>query len=204
MKPLSLVCLAAAAMALAGGAHAQSYRDDVRYENDDPYVRDGGYDYARVVRVDPLIVRDSANGGGQRCYDRPAQDGYGNGGDYYGDGQGSYGAGTANPQGRGLATVIGGVVGAVAGSRFGGGSGQLLGTAVGTMVGGVAGRSVYDANHPVDRQGTVRVCDPVPYEERERVDGYDVTYEYAGRTYRTHSDYNPGERIRIRIEPAPE
>ena len=209
MKSLTLVCLAAA-LALAGAAQAQSYRDDVRY-GDDPYVRDGGYDYARVVRVDPVIVREPGRGGEQRCYDRPAQDGYGGRGDgyrdggYYGDYYGDRGyADSANPAGRGLATVVGGVIGAVAGSRFGGGSGQLLGTAVGTMVGGVAGRSVYDANHPVVRQGTVRVCDPAPYAERERVDGYDVTYEYAGRTYRTHSDYNPGERIRIRIEPAPE
>lgn len=200
MKPLTLVCLAAA-LALAGVAHAQSYRDDVRYE-DDPYVRDGGYDYARVVRVDPVIVRDRDRDGGQRCYDRPAGEIGTRDGDYYGDRSG-YGGASPNPAGRSLATVVGGVVGAVAGSRFGGGSGQLLGTAVGTMVGGVAGRSVYDASHPV-RQGTVRVCDPAPYDERDRVDGYDVTYEYAGRTYRTHSDYNPGERIRVRIEPAPE
>jgi len=205
MKPLTLVCLVAS-LAVAGGAHAQSYRDDVRYE-DDPYVREdgvreGGYDYARVVRVDPVIVRESGRDGGQRCYDRAAQDdGYRDDG-YYGNG--SYAGNSSNPAGRSLATVIGGVAGAVVGSRFGGGSGQLLGTAVGTMVGGVAGRQVYDANHGVAQQGTVRVCEPAPYEERERVDGYDVTYEYAGRTYRTHSDYNPGERIRIRIEPAPE
>lgn len=200
MKPLTLVCLVAA-LAVAGSVHAQSYRDDVRYE-DDPYVREGGYDYARVVRVDPVIVREAGRGDDQRCYDRAAQDDGYRGGDGYGDG--GYAGTSPNPAGRSLATVIGGVAGAVVGSRFGGGSGQLLGTAVGTMVGGVAGRQVYDANHGVARQGTVRVCEPAPYDERERVDGYDVTYEYAGRTYRTHSDYNPGERIRIRIEPAPE
>jgi uncharacterized protein YcfJ len=29
---------------------------------------------------------------------------------------------------------------------------------------------------------------------------YDVTYEYAGRTYTTRTDYDPGERIRVRVE----
>jgi len=187
----------------AGSAQAQRYRDDGGYRDDDRYYddRDGGrsdsgYDYARVVRVDPVIVRDPVREA-PRCYDRPAQ---GSSGDYYGD---ERGVPTVSSPGRGLATVIGGVAGAVVGSRFGGGSGQLLGTAVGTMAGGLAGQSVYDANHPQQRQGYVRVCDPAP-EASERVDGYDVTYEYGGRTYQTHSDYNPGDRIRVRVEAAPE
>jgi len=190
-------------LAVAGSAQAQRYRDD-GYRDDDRYYDarddqrdDVGYDYARVVRVDPVIVRDPAQDS-PRCYDRPAQGSDGGNG-YYGDG----GAPTANSPGRSLATVIGGVAGAVVGSRFGGGSGQILGTAVGTVAGGLAGQSVYDANHPQDRQGYVRVCDPVP-EERERVDGYDVTYEYGGRTYHTHSDFNPGDRIRVRVEAVPE
>lgn len=195
-----------AGLAVAGSAQAQRYRDDGGYRDEGRYYdtrdndNDGdvGYDYARVVRVDPIIVRDQ-NREPARCYDRPAQGSYGGGGgDYYGDN-----TPTVNAPGRSLATVIGGVAGAVVGSRFGGGSGQLLGTAVGTVAGGLAGQSVYDANHPQDRQGYVRVCDPAP-EPRESVDGYDVTYEYGGRTYHTHSDYNPGDRIRVRVEAAPE
>jgi uncharacterized protein YcfJ len=180
----ALVCgVVMVGMLTAGNAAAQRYD-----EHDDR----GDYDYARVVRVDPIIVSDQRERDEQRCYDRAAD---GQGGDYY-DGDA---VSSANPSGRTLATVVGGIAGAVVGSRFGGGSGQLLGTAVGTMAGGVAGRSVYDANHPT--QGTVRVCEPVTYRDaRERVDGYDVTYEYAGRTYHTRSDYNPGERIRVRVQ----
>ena len=37
----------------------------------------------------------------------------------------------------------------------------------------------------------------------ERVDGYDVTYEYAGREYVTRMPYDPGERIRIRVDVTP-
>lgn len=201
--PWVLGMLAAGLAIAAGSAHAQRYRDDGNYRDDGRYYGDRGngdvgYDYARVVRVDPIIVRDQ-NREPARCYDRPAQGSYGGGGgDYYGDS-----TPTVNAPGRSLATVIGGVAGAVVGSRFGGGSGQLLGTAVGTVAGGLAGQSVYDANHPQERQGYVRVCDPAP-EPRESVDGYDVTYEYGGRTYHTRSDYNPGDRIRVRVEAAPE
>lgn len=183
----ALVCgVVMVGMLAAGNAAAQRY--DERDDRDD-------YDYARVVRVDPIIVSDHRERDEQRCYDRAADGSVvASGGDYDGSA-----ASSVNPSGRTLATVVGGIAGAVVGSRFGGGSGQLLGTAVGTMAGGVAGRSVYDANHPTG--GTVRVCEPVSYRDaREHVDGYDVTYEYAGRTYHTRSDYNPGERIRVRVQ----
>lgn len=196
MKTLLLGMLTVGLLA-AGSASAQRYDDRYRDDRDDY----GAYDYARVVRVDPIIVSDYSERREPRCYERPA-DGYVERDGYYDDGrhaQGDY------PAGRSVATVIGGVAGAVLGSQVGGGSGRLLGTAVGTMVGGVAGRSIYDANHGGYAQGSVRVCDPVTYrDERERVDGYDVTYEYAGRTYHTRSDYHPGERIRVRVDVVPQ
>ena len=37
-----------------------------------------------------------------------------------------------------------------------------------------------------------------------QVAGYDVTYEYANRTYRTRTDYHPGDRIRVRVDVQPE
>ena len=30
--------------------------------------------------------------------------------------------------------------------------------------------------------------------------GYDVTYRYDGRTYRTRTPYDPGERLRVRVD----
>ncbi|WP_305804415.1 glycine zipper 2TM domain-containing protein [Stenotrophomonas sp. YIM B06876] len=207
---------------LAFDASAQRY-DDGAYVPDSRYYDDGQYrpgaygngpqyDYARVVRVDPVIVDDGA-GRGQRCYDRAGGDYVSNNGyrddgdyrdgDYRNDGYRDQRYGGGNEAGRQLATVIGGVAGAVLGSRVGGGDGRYLGTAMGTLVGGVAGRSIYEANtrNSGYQRSHVQVCEPVGYgQERERVAGYDVTYEYAGRTYHTRRDYHPGERIRVRVD----
>lgn len=181
------------------------------------------YDYARVVRVDPIIesggYRDTA-AGSQRCYYRQADDVYARDGGYYGDDyyrddryDDRYRTG-GSQTGRTVATVIGGIAGAVLGSKVGDGSGRYVGTAVGSMVGGMAGRSIYDSSQRSRQaqRGTVRVCDPVPTDGRGygdyygdgRVTGYDVTYEYANRTYHTRTDHHPGDRIRVRVDVRPE
>jgi hypothetical protein len=196
------------------------------------YYRSGSgygaqYDYARVIRVDPIIESGGYSGGyrdttvgSQRCYYRQADDvyarddgyypngGYRDDGYYQDDGYRSGGSET----GRTVATVIGGIAGAVLGSKVGEGSGRYVGTAVGSMVGGMAGRSIYNSSqrNRQAQRGTVRVCDPVPtdgrgdYYDDGRVSGYDVTYEYANRTYRTRTDHHPGDRIRVRVDVQPE
>lgn len=182
--------------------------DDGRYGRDD---NGPVYDYARVVRVDPIIV----DGGGRRgdCYARSEgdyvydADGYRQERDDardHGDGRYVDGYRQGNDGGRQVATVIGGLAGAIIGSRIGGGDGRYLGTAIGTVAGAAAGRAIYDANNrPLYRRSDVRVCEPqregYGYES-ERVAGYDVTYEYAGREYHTRRDYHPGERIRVRVD----
>lgn len=217
--PVLIACLCA-----AGSASAQSYS---RYPQDD--YQQAQYDYARVIRVDPIIESDRYGGRtvstSQRCYYRDADDDYtyqGDGYDGYDDGyrddryrrddgyrNEGYGSERyGNDNGRTVATVIGGIAGAVLGSKVGDGSGRYVGTAVGSMIGGMAGRSIYDSqqrNRQVQR-GTVRVCDPVPVNDRYsgyqdgRVSGYDVTYEYAGRSYHTRTDHHPGDRIRVRVD----
>ena len=42
------------------------------------------------------------------------------------------------------------------------------------------------------------------YDNDERLSGYDVTYEYANRTYHTRTNYHPGDRIRVRVDVRPE
>ncbi|HET7126881.1 MAG TPA: glycine zipper 2TM domain-containing protein [Lysobacter sp.] len=239
MKRLSASLLAIGLAATSGLASAQTYGSNGRY--DDPAYRNpndvqpangGYYDYARVVRVDPVMGSGYGNTSSQRCYsesdrgyaqggyDQYGNDGYydqngnyrrsGSGGNGYYDQYGNYhpASGGTNT-GRTVATVIGGIAGAVLGSKVGGGSGQVAASAIGTMVGGMAGRQVYDNAHRPQRTASVQVCDPVPangyYGNANNVaTGYDVTYEYAGRRYTTRTSYNPGDRIRVRVDVRPE
>lgn len=182
----------------------------------------GYYDYARVIRVDPVLDdRYAATPSpSRRCYDRQTagryesdpyaydrggyrDDGYSR--DPYRDERGTRAGGNA-------AAIIGGIAGAVLGSKMGGGSGTYAATAVGSLLGSMAGREIYEQNQRdrYVRGGTVRVCDPVPvrgydpndpgYGDSGSGGGYDVTYEYNGRQYTRRMDYNPGDRIRVRVE----
>jgi len=259
MKRLTATLLALG-LAAAGTASAQSYYDGDPYSRNadgrsyldsrshvqpDRYGNNSGvvYDYARVVRVDPVIGSGHGSypaSSGQRCYsssgnggyvsnDPYRRDGYASRDGYYGRDDyrrddysrddysrdpydnGRYGTDT----GRTVATVVGGIAGAVLGSKIGGGSGTYVASALGTMVGGMAGRQIYEnvqRNRNQDR-GTVTYCDPEPVRDGyygnqrvndSRVDGYDVTYEYAGRQFTTRTDYHPGDRIRVRVDVRPE
>ncbi|KAF1713017.1 glycine zipper 2TM domain-containing protein [Pseudoxanthomonas sacheonensis] len=236
MKRLSAGLLAAG-LAFTGTAFAQSsgyygqndgYYGSGSYPSDSYQGQGATYDYARVLRVDPVIGSGYGNRSSQQssqCYYRQADDvytgndGYYNRDDRYDRDNGYYGRddgyrNNGNETSRTVATVIGGIAGAVLGSKIGDGSGRYVGTAVGSMVGGMAGRSIYDSsqrNRQYQRRGTVRVCDPVPvtsrdgyygdgYGDDESLNGYDVTYEYANRTYHTRTNYHPGDRIRVRVD----
>jgi uncharacterized protein YcfJ len=37
----------------------------------------------------------------------------------------------------------------------------------------------------------------------ERTNGYDVTYDYRGRTYNIVMPYDPGQRVRLRVQVDP-
>ena len=168
---------------------------------------------------------------GMRCYDRssagyydngnsdPGNGSYGNG-SYNNDSHNGYGGrGQGSEAGRNVATIACGVVGAVLGSKIGGGSGTYAAAAVGSMLGGMAGRGIYDQNqrNRYVRGGTVRVCDPQPVRDGYsgnysngyasdygNATAYDVTYEYNGRRYTRRMSYNPGDRLRVRVDVSPQ
>lgn len=105
-----------------------------------------------------------------------------------------------NPAG----TILGGIIGGVIGHQFGGGRGRDVATAVGAVVGaGVgnqSGRYQGDTEH-VDYQ---QRCDVVNnYHTEQRIDGYDVTYNYGGRLYNTRLPYDPGSRLAVNVNVQP-
>lgn len=229
MNRLASAALAAALALATSVAGAQSYGG---YPSNG---YEGQSDYARVIRVDPVFNGGYASAGRNdpRCYDNR----YSTGGGYNDRSYRGYGAddryndgyndryedrynrsyGGYGGAGRTTATVIGGVVGAVLGSKVGGGSGRYATSALGSMVGGMAGQVVYDQTvrgRTPPRQATIRVCDPVPVNDRYgndyrsddygNVQQYDVTYEYGGRQYTTRTNHHPGDRIRVRVDVRPE
>ena len=236
MKRLTVALFVAIGLASGSAAFAQS---NPSYDRNSGYGQDDGYyDYARVIRVDPVFDGRASQSSsyqsndGRRCYQSTTAGGYGGN-----DGYGSYGNGGygndgyrnggyrdqyGNPQagstmGRNVATIAGGVVGAVLGSKVGGGSGSVAASAIGGMVGGMAGRQIYDTTQQNRnaRPGTVTVCDPVPVGQDPygngysrantgRASTYDVTYEYNGRRYTRRMDYDPGERVRVRVDVVPQ
>lgn len=200
MKAFTASLLALGLAATTGAALAQSYRTNDPYRAGTYRTGDAQgaiYDYARVLRVDPVFdngyarndprcrsERVPVQGGGyygddytrgdDRYYQR---DGYGQ--DVYGrDGYGDDGYRGGSQTGRTVATVVGGLVGAVVGSKVGGGSARYATSALGSMVGGMAGRQIYDQSvrrrQPQD--GMVTVCDHV---------SSDRYYNGDGRAYRT-------------------
>jgi uncharacterized protein YcfJ len=188
MKRLFASTLAFCLATTTGIASAQTYRAAPAYRSPAYGQANSRYDYARVIRVDPVF--DSRYGSGyatsnsQRCYNRNTyvrgDDGYNNGGygddgyrkdgyyqngrdDGYYDQYGNYRRNAGSQAGATVATVVGGIVGAVIGSQVGGGSARYATSAIGSMAGGMAGRQIYEQSHrQPDRVGTVTVCDPVP------------------------------------------
>jgi uncharacterized protein YcfJ len=206
------VGLVAAAVTLASaGAYAQdpynpNRHEQDRYEQDrydgrnDPRYddRDGaGYDYARVVDVQPLVTRVRVSTPQRECWDETRYDDRG-----YGNGNGPL------PRTSAGGAILGGVIGAVIGHQIGSGRGRDAATAAGAVVGAAVGskqaerRGGYAAVPP--REYTVQRCE-TRYQDQweERTDGYRVTYVYNGRRQVTELPYRPGDRIRVRVDVRP-
>jgi uncharacterized protein YcfJ len=115
--------------------------------------------------------------------------------------------------GIGAGTVIGAVLGGVIGHQFGHSTGgRDRGTAAGAVVGGLLGHQIenqsagaayyparsasYVERVPVTQE--VQRCRTVAQAE-QRIVGYDVRYEYAGREYHTQMDHRPGRTLAVDV-----
>lgn len=151
----------------------------------------GGYDYAKVVDVDPIRHQVRVETPRRECWDevrevRSAR---------YSESH------SAGPM------ILGGIIGGVVGHQIGSGRGKDVATVAGTLIGASVGHDVAVKNgrtYSEPREETVERC-ATRYEEEyeERIEGYRVTYLYEGREYTTRLPYDPGDRIRVRVDVRP-
>ena len=103
--------------------------------------------------------------------------------------------------------VAGGLIGGIVGHQIGKGRGKKLATAVGTIIGAQIGHEAVNGhvssshNDYVEYEQHCKTRQQVSYEEV--LDGYDVTYRYKGEKYRIEMPYDPGKRIKMRIQVTP-
>jgi uncharacterized protein YcfJ len=165
-------------------------------------ARGGVYDFAPVVDVVPVLRTVRVEQPRRECWHETSYETV----HYRG----------RNDRGRtAVPTIAGGVVGGVIGNQFGSGGGRdamtLLGTLVGaavaaehaqnrTSASGYRGHPAYQETRPV----TVERCAVrTEFYEEQRLEGYDVTYLYAGREFRTRTATPPGDRIQVRVDVQP-
>ena len=154
-----------------------------------PVSYDDGYEYARVVHVEPIVRRVHVESPRRECWDETR---YVESPPHISD------------PGVGGRTLLGGIIGGVIGHQIGSGRGRDAATVAGSVIGASVGYDAAARRSSEVQERTVQRCD-VRYERNveERIDGYRVTYEFNGREYDTRLPYDPGEKIRVRVAVAP-
>ncbi len=176
---------------VAGVAHAGWHEGDVEY------------DWARVVAVDPIIERYEVPVPREVCWNEPVE--------YY-EPRYAYERGYRGGDDGTAGALLGAIIGGALGNQVGKGDGRRAATIAGALIGGAIGHEQatghrnggYREVGGTYRRGSERVCDTrIDYRQDDRVVGYDVTYQYNGREYRTQTDAHPGDRIRVAVTVAP-
>ena len=141
--------------------------------------------YARVIRVNPVYHYVTSTRPVTECWDEPVTEQR-----YYGRHDGS-------------STLAGGLLGGIIGHQIGHGRNRPVATALGTIIGAQIGHDAGNHGSSYTRYETRRnVCRVVEHEEHyEKVqDGYQVSYLLEGEEYETHLPYDPGARIKLKVQ----
>lgn len=156
----------------------------------DDYARRGAvYDYARVLSVEPNVRYVTVRTPVRECWEETRH--------YTVD---------HRPPGSAVGTLMGAVIGGVIGHQFGSGRGNdaatVAGVLTGAAIGSDAGRRDYYETTEYARP--VRRCETrYTTHEEERIDSYRVLYTYHGQKYATDMPFDPGDRLRIRVDVRP-
>lgn len=177
---------ALASVALLLGASATAMAD---HDRDNDRAR---YDYAKVISAQPIVRYVSVTTPERVCWEEMQ---------YY----------TVDRRARhtGGSALLGALIGGVVGHQFGSGRGNDVATVAGTLIGAAIGTGASYARHG-NNHGVERHARPVERckttyrkHQEERVDGYKVTYRYNGQKYVTQMPYDPGQKIRVRVDVRP-
>jgi len=178
------------------------------FADHEPGVR---YEQARVVGVEPIVRQVRVERPRRECWNEEVYEEHRGRG--HRPGNAGHRRSTAGP------TIAGGIVGGVIGRQFGSGSGRDAMTVLGTLVGAAVAsdraqaRNSYYGNAGYRNSGYEYERRPVSVErcrvdtetfEEERIDGYNVSYEYQGETYTLRMDEPPrGDTIKLRVHATP-
>ncbi len=148
------------------------------------------YDYAKVISAEPIINYVTVSTPVRECWEEM---------EYY--------TVDRHRNERGASTLVGAVIGGVIGHQFGSGRGNDAATVAGSLIGAAIGNDAARRRHgdgyethgrPVER------CETRYQKHREeRIDGYRVLYRYHGQKYMTEMPYDPGNKIRVRVDVRP-
>jgi uncharacterized protein YcfJ len=142
-----------------------------------------GIAYARVVDVQPIVRHVTVSTPRQECWDETVYR------------EPSKGIG---------AMIAGGIIGGAVGHQFGSGRGQDAMTVIGSVVGSTVANNVARKRNGDGYPETIQRCEThSELREEERIEGYDVTYEYDGQKYRTRTREHPGDEIAVRVVVTP-
>ena len=151
------------------------------------------YDYARVVSVEPIVRYVTVTTPVKECWTETR---------HYTVEHRPNTAGGA---------LVGAIIGGVVGHQFGSGRGNDAATVAGTLIGAAVGsetarKRAYERGDygTTTHARPVRRCETnYQSREEERIDGYRVIYKYHGQRYSTRMPYDPGDRIRVRVDVRP-
>jgi hypothetical protein len=92
---------------------------------------------------------------------------------------------------------MGAIAGAAIGHQIGGGSGRAVATMAGVMGGAILGDRIENPGSQMQNQTTCTT--QTAYENR--LIGYNVVYEYAGKQYNVQLPQDPGPTIQLQVTP---
>ncbi len=186
-----LAILLLSVTSVAGAGDDDHDHDERDYKQHDYTPRHDLFDYAKVVRAEPIYRQVRVSEPVRDCRQVPV---------YHTRSHSSKSA---------SGMLAGGLLGGIIGHQVGKGRDKRVATAVGTLIGAQIGHEAVnghgDAGHRSrEIVGYEKHCEThqeVRYEEV--LDGYDVTYKYRGRHYNIVMPYDPGKRIKMRIQITP-